>query len=103
MAKRGKHDPNQLPLMCKQCGGAVEILQKGRHVISRCLTCRASAILLIAASEVPTDEAEFAEVEQMLLEQVSDTARELYELIRQMHQQNGYAPSMRELQSAMGW
>jgi hypothetical protein len=103
MAKRRKHDPSQLPLMCIQCGGAIDIFQKGSHVISRCQSCRAAAILLVIATREPTDEAQLVEIEHMLLEQVSEMTRSLYEKIREMYLESGYAPSMRELQSAMGW
>lgn len=103
MAKRGKDNPNQLPLLCNRCGGAVEIIQRGQHVLSRCMTCAAAAILLVIESTTPTEEAVLAEIEEMLLGQVSETARELYETIRDLHQKNGFAPSMRELKSALGW
>lgn len=103
MAKRRKNNPKQLPLLCNRCEGAVEIIQRGRHVLSRCLTCHAAAILLVIASDEPTDETALAEIEAMLLEQVSETANTLYAAIRDLYQKNGFIPSMRELQSAMGW
>src|SRR5688572_15807288 len=103
MAKRGKANPKQLPLLCNRCESAVEIMQRGRHVLSRCLTCGAAAILLVIASDEPTDETVFAELEALLLGQVSEMASALYAAIRELYQKNGYMPSMRELQSELGW
>ena len=91
--------------MCSRCNGAVVISQKGRHIIARCPVCPLTSIVLVLTSQAPEpdEESDLGEVERQLLDRVSEHARAIYLLIRLSNSENGFSPSVRELQTAMGW
>jgi hypothetical protein len=100
LGKKSNQPLNQLPLICKKCGGPIQIVQVDDAVISRCLGCEESAIVLTLLG---TDELSLHRIEREQLEQVADSARALYEYIRRYHRKYGFVPSRRDMKNAMGW
>jgi hypothetical protein len=100
LGKKSEQPLNQLPLICRKCGGPIHIQQNGDDIISLCLNCDESAVVLTLLG---TDELALHRIERDLLENVADSARSLYEYIRRYHRKYGYIPTRRNMKDAMGW
>lgn len=104
VSKRIKQPPNQLPLICQECGsGPIEASQHGDRVVVRCESCGMVSIALVLTPIQSNDDLALREIEVELLDQVSEPAQGIYRYIRQYHSENGYAPTFREIQHGMGW
>jgi hypothetical protein len=100
LGKKAHQLPNQLPLICRKCGGPIEIQQEGDTIVSRCLNCDESAVVLTLLG---TDELTLHRIERDLLETVTPAASALYHYIRRYHRKYGYIPTRREMKDAMAW
>jgi hypothetical protein len=89
-------------LICEECGsGPIEVVQEDDQVIVRCSACHAETLALVLAS---ADEATtLREEEQARLNRLKPATIQLYDFLRRYHRRFGYAPSVREMQLAMGW
>ena len=104
MSKRIKQAPNQLPLICQECGsGPIEASQHGNRVVVRCESCGIVSIVLLLEPIHSTDDLALREIEVELLDQVGESAQRLYRYIREYHSLNGYSPTFREIQNGLGW
>jgi hypothetical protein len=100
LGKKSQQPLNQLPLICRNCGGPIDIQQNGDDIISRCLNCDESAVVLTLLG---TDDLALHRIERELLENVSTSGRTLYEYIRRYHRKYGFVPTRRNMKDAMGW
>jgi hypothetical protein len=101
MARSTKPSPNQLPLICLNCtSGPVSIIREGDHVMIRCQSCGNE---VIALTLTPPTQIVLGDIEIELLRTVTPLASLLYEFIRRFQHHHGYAPSIRDMQQAMGW
>jgi hypothetical protein len=104
VAKRVKRNPNQLPLICEECGGGpIDVAQHGDRVVILCESCGMTSIALMLEPLQPVDNLALREIEIELLGRVSEIAGNAYKYIRQYQVDNGFSPTFREIQEAMGW
>src|SRR2546430_15396907 len=69
----------------------------------RCAACSSSAVAVMLTPSAVSDDLVLKRIEHELLEQVPETTRALYRYIRRFQHENGYAPSVRDMQAEMGW
>lgn len=101
--KRSKDGSQQLPLLCEQCGGPVTEQRSEAQVVFRCEACAVDLVTIPLSAPRDGEEPPLLQIEQALLDQISSPARALYEYLRRYAHRHGYAPSLREMQLAMGW
>ncbi len=100
--RRWRRGP-QLPLICQDCGeGPVSVRQAGGDVWVRCEACGLET-LAFALAAPPAGPDALREAELARLAQVGEPARALYEYLRRYLAEHGYAPTLRDMQTGMGW
>lgn len=109
MSHKGHHPKSRrrLPVICDRCGSkAVVALRSAERVLIRCEVCGARIFAYYAGGGRQAgaeDEFFTRQVERQLLREVSKAAGALYLYLRHYLKKNGYAPTLREMQTAFGW
>ncbi len=102
----------RLPVICDRCGSKqVVALRSPERVLIRCEVCEVRIFAYYTdvsrqrrESPPPAEDDFFCRlVERELLNEVSRAAGALYEYLRRYVARHGYAPTLREMQQAMGW
>lgn len=102
----------KLPVICSDCGRErVYALRRADRVLIRCDGCGARIFAYYTdrqrwGRDVPSEEGDellVRQVERELLRMVSPGAAELYVYLRRYDTRHGYAPTLREMQHALGW
>jgi hypothetical protein len=108
MTKRPKKNSKQLPLLCTKCevGGPIEVTQESDRVMIRCLNCDTVSVALTITPLTPvdaSDEVALNDIEIALLARVSKPSADVYQYVRRFQAENKYAPTMRDIQLALGY
>lgn len=105
----------RLPVICDRCDSRSVVALRGgqpgsEQVVICCEVCGARIFAYTTGRErqpggsLPEGDAFFArQVERELLRQVTRSAAALYQVVRDYAHRHGYAPTLREMQQAMGW
>lgn len=110
--KRKKPGRRRLPVICGYCGAeAVVALRNTERVLIRCEACGTRLFAYYTDPDrrqrgaPPRCEDAFfvRQVERDLLREVTRPAQALYEFIRRYIARHGYAPTLREMQTGVGW
>ncbi len=102
-----------LPVICEFCmSDKVFLLRNAKRALIRCENCGRRLFAYYAnpqrwrEEDLPPENGDFffaRQVERNLLEQVGDAAQVLYDFLCRYSARYGYAPTLREMQIALGW